>query len=98
MIITKYKIKRIAEPERDLINQWQIQVTMVPNWLQRLISVITYKKYPPHKTMSGSCLTWCWEDGTKVDYLNAIWAQGVIKKRIKKAGQTYVNSRHRNTQ
>jgi hypothetical protein len=97
MIITQYKVKRIAEPEHDLIHQWQIQVTMIPNWFQRVISVITHKQYATHKTMTGSCLTWRWDDGTKVDYINTLWAQGVVKKRIKNAGQTYVNCRHKRT-
>lgn len=93
MIITKYRIKRIAKLEQDMINQWQIQVTMIPNRVQRVISTLTGYQYVTFKIMVGSCLTWKWEDGTKVDYISSLWAQSVIKKRIKNAGQTYVNSR-----
>lgn len=90
MKLTKYKIKRIAQPEDDIINQWQIQIELVPTWIERLFN-IEFRR----KTMVGSCIHWTWGNGSKVSYLWSIWAQNVVTRRIKKAkeGTTYVNSR-----
>ena len=35
MIVKQFRVKRIAEPSEDAINQWQIQLTLEPNWIER---------------------------------------------------------------
>jgi hypothetical protein len=90
MIVKQYRVKRIAEANEDAIYQWQIQLTLIPNWFE---THIIGKIFPQHKTMSGSCLTWKWSDGTTVNYAWSLWAHNTVRSRIKKSGDTYVNSR-----
>lgn len=89
MRITKYKITRIAEVEEDLVNQWNIQIDLVPTWVERVFTA----KEPIRRAMVGSCLHWKWGDGSKVNYFWSVWANNVVKKRVKNKGAlTYVNS------
>jgi hypothetical protein len=90
MIVKQYRVKRIAEPIEDAINQWQIQLMLEPNWVERYFFGKTKTE---NKTMVGSCITWKWGNDTKVDYLWSLWAHKIVRKRIKKAGVTYVNRR-----
>lgn len=90
MLVAKYKIKRIATPEIDQFNQWQITMDLTPTWLERFV----FSAVEEHKTMVGSCIHWTWGDGTNVPYLWSCWAQNAIKRRVRKAGgTTYVNRR-----
>jgi hypothetical protein len=90
MIVTQYRVKRIAEPSEDAINQWQIQLMLVPNWVERHF---LGKVKSENKTMVGSCITWKWGNDTKADYFWSLWAHKIVRKRIKNTGATYVNSR-----
>jgi hypothetical protein len=90
MIVKQYRVKRIAEPSEDAINQWQIQLMLAPNWIERYFFGKTKLE---NKTMVGSCITWKWGNDTKVDYLWSLWAHKIVRNRIKKAGVTYVNRR-----
>lgn len=90
MIVKQYRVKRIAESNEDAIFQWQITLTLQPNWFDsRVMGMI----FPENRTMVGSCLSWQWGDGRTVNYIWSLWAYNIVRARIKKAGVTYVNSR-----
>jgi len=90
MMIKEYRITHLADPEEDALYQWQIQIWLEPTWLERtLLSQIS----PKIKTMSGSCLSWEWGDGTKVGYFWRLWAHNAVRRHNKRGGTTYVNSR-----
>jgi hypothetical protein len=86
MIVKQFRVKRIAEPSEDAINQWQIQLALEPNWIERFFFG---KIKSENKTMVGSCITWKWGNDTKVDYLWSLWAHKIVRARIKKACSTY---------
>jgi hypothetical protein len=90
MIVTQFRVKRIAEPSEDAINQWQIYLTLKPTWIERYFFG---KIKSETRTMVGSCISWKWGNDTKVDYLWSLWAHKIVRDRIKKAGTTYVNRR-----
>lgn len=96
MIIKEYRIKRIAEPEDDPINQWQIQLTLEPCWFERNFMG---RIFPESRTLVGSCSNWHWGDGEPADYFWRWWAFSAVRSRIDKAGgATYVNSRFNRSQ
>jgi hypothetical protein len=88
MIVKQFRVKRIAEPSEDVINQWQIQLTLEPNWIERCFFG---KIKSENKTMVGSCITWKWDNDTKVDYFWSLWAYKIVAKRINKTAGTYIN-------
>ena len=90
MIITKFKLKRLADPIDNMVDQWEIDVITKPTWFDKIFrGKTTQEKF----TMTGSCLTWK-INGIQANYFWRLWAFNIINKRIKNSGRfTYVNSR-----
>ena len=90
MMIKEYKILRLTESTAEPLYQWEIQLTLEPTWLERALMA---KVFSETKTLTGSCTSWHWGDGTVAGYFWRMWAHNAIKRHKKSGGTTYVNSR-----
>lgn len=90
MMIKEYKILPIAESIDNPLHMWEIQLTLEPTWLER---VLMAKVFSETKILTGSCTIWRWGDGTLAGYFWRLWAHNAIRRHNKSGGTTYVNSR-----
>jgi hypothetical protein len=79
MRVKQYKIQQIAEPDEDLLHQWQIELLLEPCWWERFL----FAKYLPEKKfLRGSCMHWCWgydNDAKPAGYLWKVWAYHALR-------------------
>lgn len=90
MMVKEYRITHLADPDEDPINQWQIQISLEPTWIERHFMG---KIFPERRTIVGSCTTWLWGDGKRAGYFWSLWAHQAVLRHGKTGGATYVNSR-----
>jgi len=90
MIVKEYRVSRAAIAYCHAIDQFEIAISLEPNWLERTFGS---KVFAQKRIMHGSCLTWHWEDGTSLDYFWKVWAVRAVHRAIITGEFSYVNSR-----
>jgi hypothetical protein len=95
MIISTFRISRITRNANGAFQEWQIKISLVPNWFDR---VFLRKVVIENSILTGSYITWHWANGKRADYLWSIWAWKASRRCTDiKTGITYINSRHKSS-